>query len=214
MSMETETTFTGDIMGWHGSQMGLHQSKLEFVLEMGRPAEGVSIVDYAQRGHTFYIAYKRADTGRVTACVALLKTTKDGWGYVKFIDEECGPLHYDCPKRILDKLSPTTHEYALEWRKKCHAQRGEAAAQRNGKTNFVPESVITLEQPIAFVLRGKNVLVRQFQIPADFEPRKPRFIAIPDDTDHPPFRCRLSHWALRKLRTNGTVRSSLNVETA
>ena len=33
-----------------------------------------------------------------------------------------GPCYYDCPKSILDLLSPTNNEYANNWRAKCREQ--------------------------------------------------------------------------------------------
>lgn len=44
---------------------------------------------------------------------------KDRFGY-KLISETCGPCYYDCPKSILDVLSPTDSAYAQEWRRKCY----------------------------------------------------------------------------------------------
>ena len=38
----------------------------------------------------------------------------------KPMDETVGPYQYDCPKGILDLLTPTDNEYAKEWRKKCY----------------------------------------------------------------------------------------------
>lgn len=47
--------------------------------------------------------------------------TKDYWNFsYKNMDESYGPCNYDCPKGILDLLTPTTSEYANEWRKKCY----------------------------------------------------------------------------------------------
>ncbi len=34
--------------------------------------------------------------------------------------ESCGPYSHDCPKGILDLLSPTDSEYANEWRRLCY----------------------------------------------------------------------------------------------
>ena len=36
--------------------------------------------------------------------------------------EHMGPYESACPRRILDLLTPTTHEYALDWRARCHAR--------------------------------------------------------------------------------------------
>lgn len=40
------------------------------------------------------------------------------FGY-KAMDETCGPCETGCPKKILDLLTPTTSEWAQEWREKC-----------------------------------------------------------------------------------------------
>ena len=58
---------------------------------------------------------------RVVAFVFLLGfRPKDEFdtGY-KDMDETMGPYEAECPARILDKLTPTDHEYALQWRAKC-----------------------------------------------------------------------------------------------
>lgn len=39
-------------------------------------------------------------------------------GY-KDMDESMGPCESECPERILHLLSPTDHEYALNWRQRC-----------------------------------------------------------------------------------------------
>ena len=40
----------------------------------------------------------------------------------KNMDESYGPCYYDCPKGILDLLTPTDNEYANNWRTKCREQ--------------------------------------------------------------------------------------------
>lgn len=47
--------------------------------------------------------------------------TKDYYNFsYKDMDESMGPGYCDCPKGILDLLSPTDNEYANEWRKACY----------------------------------------------------------------------------------------------
>lgn len=50
-------------------------------------------------------------------------TSTDSKDYFNFsykeMDETVGPFCYDCPKGILDLLSPTDNEYANDWRTKC-----------------------------------------------------------------------------------------------
>lgn len=47
--------------------------------------------------------------------------TKDYYNFsYKDLDESMGPCQCDCPKGILDLLSPTDNEYANNWRKACY----------------------------------------------------------------------------------------------
>lgn len=59
---------------------------------------------------------------KVFAVVFLTSTNmKDYYNFAyKDMDESCGPCHCDCPKGILDLLTPTESEYAKEWRKVCY----------------------------------------------------------------------------------------------
>ena len=59
---------------------------------------------------------------RVFAAVVLTRTdTKEYYNfYYKDMDETCGPYECNCPKYILDMLSPTNNEYANKWREACY----------------------------------------------------------------------------------------------
>lgn len=92
--------------------------------EQGQP---LKIMNY---GSTWYVAVKvtgrdkvfdfeQAEDGSyVFAAVFLTQVYKGDWGY-KDMDETMGPNQSNCPKGILDLLSPTTSQYALEWRERC-----------------------------------------------------------------------------------------------
>jgi len=73
---------------------------------------------------TAYMAVRITRAGQdpyVVAYVFLLDyRPKDDYdtGY-KDMDESVGPCEAQCPERILNLLTPTAHEYALEWRRKC-----------------------------------------------------------------------------------------------
>lgn len=56
--------------------------------------------------------------GEVWAIVCLVKTRNAEFSF-KDMDETMGPYFYDCPKSILDMLTPTTSEWANAWRSKC-----------------------------------------------------------------------------------------------
>lgn len=83
-------------------------------------------------------------TGGYTFAAVFLTSCRDGeWGY-KDMDETAGPNEAEAPAKLLDLLSPTTAEYALDWRQRC---RDHAARQsRTLKTG----EVIRLAQPLRF----------------------------------------------------------------
>ena len=58
----------------------------------------------------------------VFAAVFLTSTDmKDYWNFsYKNMDESSGPYECDCPKGILDLLTPTDNEYVNNWRKQCY----------------------------------------------------------------------------------------------
>lgn len=64
--------------------------------------------------------------------------SKDYYNFsYKDMDETVGPHYYDCPKSILDILSPTDSEYAKKWREKCYKQ-----IEKNKALNNLPEDTI------------------------------------------------------------------------
>ena len=65
-------------------------------------------------------------------------------GY-KDMDETMGPCESECPERILQLLTPTTHEYALAWRQRCW----DNIAQRKS-FRFSKDDVLET-QPISFL---------------------------------------------------------------
>lgn len=75
---------------------------------------------------TLYAAIekKNKETGerKVFAAVILIQMIKgqqyENFGY-KDMDETCGPCSYDCPKSILQLLTPTDSQYANDWREQC-----------------------------------------------------------------------------------------------
>lgn len=54
----------------------------------------------------------------VFAGVILTSIENGEWGY-KAMDETSGPYECAAPRSILKLLSPTSNEYALDWRKRC-----------------------------------------------------------------------------------------------
>lgn len=82
------------------------------------------VVRYVGKGEDGKGVYEPIpENERTTYGVVLLTTTnaKDYFNFsYKLVDESMGPCHCDCPKGILDLLSPTDNEYANQWRQACY----------------------------------------------------------------------------------------------
>lgn len=98
------------------------------VIHGGEGKRKVSVAKSAMVGSTYYGAIKDEDledgTFEIVGVVCLTNTNnRDYFNFgAKSMDETTGPYMYDCPVSILNLLSETDNEYALEWRKKCRAQ--------------------------------------------------------------------------------------------
>ena len=81
-------------------------------------------------GSTYYAAVKRtifktgAEPEKESVFGVVMLTSVNNKDYYNFsykdIDESAGPCYYDCPKGILDLLTPTEYEWAKEWRERCY----------------------------------------------------------------------------------------------
>lgn len=112
---ECDRLFNGDMITWDDDHKKI--GKYE-------------VLKSAMVGSTYYAAVKRTkfatetepELSSVFAVICLTSTNmKDYYNFsYKDMDESCGPYQCDCPKGILDLLTPTENEYALEWRKACY----------------------------------------------------------------------------------------------
>lgn len=84
------------------------------------------VLKSTMRGSVYYAAYeytnKIKNTKEVIGVVVLTSSdVRNGWNFgYKDMSEFMGPGYYDCPLSILNLLTPTDNECALEWRKKCY----------------------------------------------------------------------------------------------
>ena len=117
----------------------------------------------SRKGSVWYAAVRaepavgRLDTGRdptghfetdatggyTFAAVFLTTASKGEWGY-KDMDETSGPNQAEAPAKLLDLLSPTSAEFALDWRMRCRAH-----AARSGR-RLKSGDVIRLATPLRF----------------------------------------------------------------
>lgn len=72
-------------------------------------------------GSTYYAAVEYIKNGerQVYAMVCLTSVRERYLFAYKDMSEDMGPYKYDCPKSIIDLLTPTDNKYANEWRQKC-----------------------------------------------------------------------------------------------
>lgn len=127
-------------MGWSGipkyelsrTDTKGRQEYFDHWVNTGWPMDGggyrMELLRSAMRGTTYYAAIKDKVKNNVWAIV-ILTNIEDGFFYYKEISEDMGPCESDCPKAIIDLLSPTDCEYALEWRKRCLDNLAKKAAQ-------------------------------------------------------------------------------------
>lgn len=101
-------------------------------------------------GSIYYAAIEIKRNG-IRECVfgqVALTSTKwsDGmnFGY-KDMNETIGPYYYDCPESILNLLTETEDEYALEWRRKCR-EKIEKRKRHETKDTLPIGSVIEFKQ--------------------------------------------------------------------
>ena len=85
---------------------------------------------------------------KVTAAVIMFdfnrRTDGTEFGY-KDMSEFSGPYQTNCPKRILDLLTPTDHEYAVQWRATCRERLERRASRKVSNGDH-----IRLGQPMHF----------------------------------------------------------------
>lgn len=141
-------------MGWTYTWKEKNTSMREFFAN--EFADHVEILDFAVvKLRTAYVALKNKNTGSVHACVILLDYVKDDYVHnigFKYMDESVHPYYYECPKRILDLLTPTDYDLANKWRSECRKlieKRSNAPKIKDGDT-------IRFSSPIEFT-NGKKL---------------------------------------------------------
>ena len=102
---------------------------------------------------TYYAALeiKPADNERKAIGIVCLihynTRAKDGYifGY-KSMTEDMGPCEAECPIGILDLLTETTSEYALDWRARCRA----FAMRHSNLPKLHDGDILIFDRPILF----------------------------------------------------------------
>jgi hypothetical protein len=123
-----------------------------------RPDAKLTVLRSALVGMRVYygaVEQIRIATGarEIWAVICLVRyNPRDPEGYIfgyKDMDEAMGPYECDCPEPILDLLTATDRQYALQWRARC---RENAAARRARAKKPSPRAgqTIIFDEPLAF----------------------------------------------------------------
>lgn len=115
-------------MGWTGTILskGFCKTRKDRIILCDKYfSDGVKVLRSVMVGDTYYAAVKKLndDEEIIFGAVILTKVNRIDPLNVEFLykpmTEFEGPLECQCPNRILNLLSPTTEEWALEWRRNC-----------------------------------------------------------------------------------------------
>ena len=135
-------------MGWDGTAVNSKISTKDYLNFEYSRYDGWEVVASGQgerRGgnSVWYHAIKKSD-GRVFAIITLTNR-KNGWVYKKSMGEDEGPYSFDCPAKVFNALTPTTSEFANEWRAKV------AERLANPKPKVKVGDTLKFKKPIEFV---------------------------------------------------------------
>lgn len=132
-------------MGWIGTYKDCPKGQdrvTEAIMQEGysfvEPNRSSRVIGSALVGTTVYLAvkYDSENLHCVYGAVILTAYVKErGEFLTKGMSESMIPYAYDCPKRILDMLTPADDANAKEWRKLCEERR---AQKRKDALNKMP----------------------------------------------------------------------------
>lgn len=110
------------------------------------------IVECASIDGTFYAAVRTVSTGQVWALIVL--TRRSPRSYYNFayqsMDETVGPFRADAPAKVLDVLTATEHEHALQWRQRCRDNLANRVNARERLRAIVTGVMIETTAPLRF----------------------------------------------------------------
>ena len=190
-------------MGWNGiSQFYLKgkssKAVKEFFKEEFEREDNFELIDYSRKGNTVYMAVKNIVKNEVFAVVTMI-SFQDGEFFWKEMDETVGPVQVECPQRILKKLSPTEHEYAKDWRKRCWEYH-----ERNSTKKYEHGQVLQFPNKISFTngFEGDTFVLLK-------EGRRFRFVPYVNQSDISGVcgRYQISRWRKREPKIIKTLAS-------
>ena len=141
-------------------------------MESNKPIGKYEVLKSSMKGSIYYAAVKKtkfSEPEKATVFAAICMTSvklKDHFNFsYKDMDETCGPYYYDCPAGILELLSPTNNEYALNWRKKC-IEKAEETRNPYSLGNLPVGSIVKFKAPFEMkqFKKGDEVTVQKMHV--------------------------------------------------
>lgn len=142
-------------MGWSSLNKPKWITTKEWV-KSNFTSENYEVVDIAAKLTEVYAAIKNKKTQEVFAVILLVQHTRGYYNFsYKSMDEFAGPGATNCPKKILDLLSPLTKEndpngWAENWRMKCW-EKIYTSANAKGKDYLITDKEISFNDNMAFI---------------------------------------------------------------
>lgn len=139
-------------MGGHASAKAYLDDQFTYSREVDGATSGLRVLaSSCPQNRTYYAAAQVMTNGAGGEVFAIIckvlwnpgSKTREQFGY-KDMTESMGPCEDGCPQHILDLLTPTDKEHALDWRRRC----AENLKRRSRKVSDGDR--IRLEQPVTF----------------------------------------------------------------
>lgn len=126
-------------MGWSFAHIDIgKQAHIEQLTSQEAFSPGYTHLEHRLVGNHVWHLLRIEATGRLMISLDLIAKAKhEGWGS-KGMSEDSGPCYYDCPLSLLNKASPVTEGYAVEWREKVRAHH----AAKTSKPRLVAGQVV------------------------------------------------------------------------
>lgn len=147
-------------MGW----TTFHETRTakEYFTDMVKRCEGIELVDIAIVSfRTAYLAIRDNNLGYTYCAVYLLHRAPKSYynfGYKDMTEFAC-PAVTDCPKRIIDKLTPLDEiekldteigENSLKWAREWRKNVLENSAKKKERNNSLRNAVLKTKEPLEF----------------------------------------------------------------
>jgi len=142
-------------MGWTGTY-NIPQDRAAYMRDQLEQGGNFKVVAQNMHGGTYYAAVEKIGVSPREVFAFIARTEVKGKGYnrmfmVKEMDETVGPYYWDASQAVMNALTPTTYEHAIEWRKKVAERRATKKRKAAAGVGKWPEgTVLRSEEPVSF----------------------------------------------------------------